>query len=84
MKTRYEQRMARYTGIARVVGLMLCAVVAAALWWMAARTEEPPKETDRWAQFAAQEEYYRAVELYGDAEGAVEAARIVFEREAGQ
>lgn len=43
---------------------------------------EPPKETDRYAQFAAQEEYYRVMELYGDTEGAVEAARVVFEKEA--
>lgn len=81
-KTRYERRMARAVGITRTVGLVLCAALAAALWWTAARTDEPPKEIDRRAQFAAQEEYYRVVDLYGDAEGAVEAARVVFEREA--
>lgn len=80
-KTRYERRMARMVGITRTVGVVVCAVLAAALWWMAARTDEPPKETDRRAQFAAQERYYEVMDLYGDAEGAVEAARIVFERE---
>lgn len=80
-KTRYERRMARAVGITRAVGLVLCAALVAALWWTVARTDEPPKETDRWAQFAAQEEYYRVMELYGDADGATEAARVVFERE---
>lgn len=80
-KTRYERRMARAVGITRTVGLVVCAVLVAVLWWTVL-TDEPPKETDRWAQYAAQEEYYRVVELYGDAEGATEAARVVFEREA--
>lgn len=80
-KTRYERRMARAVGITRAISLALCAVLAAALWWMAASTDEPPKEIDRRAQFAAQEEYYRVMDLYGDTEGATEAARIVFERE---
>lgn len=81
--TRYEQRMARDTGIVRVVGLVVFAVVTAALWWVVFFDgAEPPKETDRRAQFAAQEEYYRVMDLYGDAEGAVEAARVVFEKEA--
>lgn len=81
MKTRYERRMARMVGITRTVGLVLCAALVAVLWWTAARTEEPPKETDRRAQFAAQERYYEVMDLYGDEEGAVEAAGIVFERE---
>lgn len=82
-KTRYQQRMARDTGIVRIVGLVLLAAVTAVLWWVVFFDgAEPPKETDRRAQFAAQEEYYRVVDLYGDAEGAVEAARVVFEREA--
>lgn len=75
--------MDRYTSITRAIGLAVCAVLAAALWLMAL-TDEPPKETNRYAQFAAQEEYYRVMELYGDTEGAVEAARVVFEREATQ
>lgn len=81
-KTRYQQRMARMVGITRVVGLVLLAAVVAALWWAVFFDgAEPPKETDRYAQFAAQEEYYRVMELYGDTKGAVEAARVVFERE---
>lgn len=83
MKTRYEQRMARAVGITRAVGLVLLAAVTAVLWWVVFFDDaEPPKETDRYAQFAAQEEYYRVMDLYGDAEGAVEAARAVFEKEA--
>lgn len=84
MKTKYERRMANAVGITRAVGLVLCAALVAALWWMAAKTAEPPKEIDRRAQFAAQEEYYRVMDMYGDTEGAVESARIVFEREADQ
>lgn len=84
-KTRYERRMARAVGITRTVGLVLCAALAAVLWWVVFFDgAKPPKETDRWAQFAAQEEYYRVMDLYGDAEGATEAARVVFEREAPQ
>lgn len=79
MKTRYEQRMARMTGVVRLLALLTLLVVLVVTLSIA--SDEPPKETDRWAQYAAQEEYYRVMELYGDAEGAVDAARIVFERE---
>lgn len=80
--TRYEQRMARDTGIVRIVGLVLLAAVTAGLWWVVFFDgAEPPKEVDRRAQFAAQERYYEVIDLYGDMEGAVDAARIVFERE---
>lgn len=83
-KTRYQQRMARAVGITRAVGLALLAVVVAVLWRVVFFDDaEPPKEVDRRAQFAAQEEYYRVMDLYGDTEGATEAARIVFEREDG-
>lgn len=80
MKTRYERRMARMTGVVRL--LTLAALLVVLLVTLSITGDEPPKETDHWAQYAAQEEYYRVVELYGDAEGAVDAARIVFEREA--
>lgn len=79
MKTRYERRMARMTGVVRL--LALAALLAVVLVTLSITGDEPPKETDRWAQYAAQEEYYRVVDLYGDAEGATDAARIVFERE---
>lgn len=36
---------------------------------------------ERAARFAAQERYYEAMDLYGDVEGAVETARVVYERE---
>lgn len=80
MKTRYERRMARMTGAVRL--LALAALLVVVLVMLSITEAEPPKETDRWAQFAAQEEYYRVAELYGDTKGAVDAARIVFEREA--
>lgn len=65
-----------------VTWLLVIAVLAVLLLTTSITGDEPPKETDRWAQYAAQEEYYRVVDLYGDAEGATDAARIVFEREA--
>lgn len=80
MKTRYERRMARMTGVVRL--LALAALLAVVLVTLSITGDEPPKETDRWAQYTAQEEYYRVVDLYGDTEGATDAARIVFEREA--
>lgn len=84
-KTRYQQRMARMVGVTRIVGLVLLAAVAVWLWWVVFFDgAEPPKEVDRRAQYIAQEEYYRVMELYGDEEGAVEAARAVFEKEAKQ
>lgn len=42
---------------------------------------EAPAAQERAARFAAQERYYEVVDLYGDAEGAVEAARMVYEME---
>lgn len=82
-KTRYERRMAHAVGITRAVGLVLFAVLAAVLWWVVFFDGgDPPKETDRRAQFSAQERYYEVMDLYGDTEGAVEAARVVFEQEA--
>lgn len=40
---------------------------------------EAPTAQEWAAQFAAQERYYEVIDRYGDIEGAVEAARIVFE-----
>ncbi len=79
-KTRYEQRMSRGTGLIRLIGLALCAVLVLLLW-CTVLSDDPPKEADRAARFAAQERYYEVIDLYGDMEGAVDAARIVFERE---
>lgn len=39
---------------------------------------EAPTARERAAQFAAQERYYETLDLYGDVEGAVEAARVVY------
>lgn len=80
-RTRYEQRMARDIGIARTVGLLLLAVVVAVVCMGVLGTEAEAPEVDYYARYQAQEEYYRVMDLYGDAEGATEAARIVFEKE---
>lgn len=40
---------------------------------------EPPTARERAAQNAGQEAYYEVLERYGDREGAVEAARLVYE-----
>lgn len=79
--TRYEQRMARDIGIVRTVGLLLLAVVVAVVCMGVLGTEAEAPEVDDYARYQAQEEYYRVLDLYGDTEGATEAARIVFERE---
>lgn len=39
---------------------------------------EPPSVQERAAQFAAQETYYDTLDRYGDLEGAVEVARMVY------
>lgn len=39
---------------------------------------EPPSARERAARFAAQEAYYDTLERYGDLEGAVEVARMVW------
>lgn len=85
-KTRYERRMARGIGIARIVGIVVCAALTLFIYATVFLAKEPEAapEVDYYARFAAQEEYYRVMDLYGDAEGAVEAARMVFEREAPQ
>lgn len=40
---------------------------------------EPPSAQERAARFAAQETYYDTLDRYGDLEGAVEVARLVWE-----
>lgn len=39
---------------------------------------QAPTAQERAAQIAAQERYYETLDLYGDVEGAVEAARVVY------
>lgn len=41
----------------------------------------PPTAQERAAQFAAQEAYYDTLDRYGDLEGAVEVARLVWEED---
>lgn len=40
---------------------------------------EPPTARELAARMAAQDEYYRVVDLYGDLVGATEAAKLVYE-----
>lgn len=42
-------------------------------------TPEPPTAREMAARMAAQEEYYRVADLYGDLVGATEAAKLVYE-----
>lgn len=61
--------------------LLLLAVLAIILTGEAmSPVPEAPTARERAAQFAAQERYYEAVDRYGDVEGAVEAARMVYDR----
>lgn len=79
--TRCELRRAKLELAMKAVALvLLVAVLLVALALTAAN--EPPKEIDRRAQFEAQQRYYEILDLYGDVEGAVDAARAVFEKEA--
>lgn len=62
--------------------LLLLAVLAIILTGEAmSPVPETPAARERAARFAAQERYYEAVGLYGDVEGAEEAARMVYEME---
>lgn len=78
--TRNEARRARLAGIVKAVALVLLAVLLLVTLSLT-DAEEPPKEADRYAQFAAQARYYDVVERYGDLDGAVEAALVVYEKE---
>lgn len=60
--------------------LEFLAVVVVALVLIGAGEEpEAPGERERMAQFFAQEEYYSTLGEYGDIQGAVEAAQVVYE-----
>lgn len=78
--TRCEIRRARLERAIKAVALVLLLVVLLVTLSLT-EADEPPMEVDRWAQFAAQERYYETLSLYGDTEGAVNAARAVFEKE---
>lgn len=65
----------------KAVALVLLAVVLLVALALTA-ADEPPKEIDRRAQFEAQQRYYEILDLYGDIEGAADAARAVFEKKA--
>lgn len=65
-------------------GLLTWLVVAAALLLVLtgealAPAPDHPTARERAARVAGQVRYYEALDLYGDAEGAVEAARAVYE-----
>ena len=60
--------------------LLVLVVLALVLIGAAMHPEpEPPAARERAAQFCAQERYYEVLDRYGDMEGAVEAARLVYE-----
>ncbi len=63
------------------LGLLLVVLLAMLAVTEVPEAEAPADERERRAGYQAQERYYEALDLYGDVEGAVEAARIVFERE---
>ena len=79
MKTRNERKRDRVESIARVAfGIIVIAVLIGILAAFADEPEPTPTQ-ERYAAFAAQERYYDVLERYGDKEGAVEAAKLVWE-----
>lgn len=79
--TRNEARRAKLAGAIKVIALAVLLVVLLVTLAITDEPTEQSSEAERWAQFKAQERYYEALDLYGDVEGAAEAARLVFERE---
>lgn len=61
-----------------VMAVLLLVLTAEALH----PAPEAPTARERSARFAAQERYYETLDRYGDAVGAVEAARMAYEQEA--
>lgn len=70
-------------GIVRLValGLLLAVLLVTLAVTEVPEAEAPIGERERNARYQAQERYYEVIDLYGDMEGAVDAARVVFERE---
>ncbi len=70
-------------GIVRLValGLLLAVLLVTLAVTEVPEAEAPTDERERNARYQAQERYYEVIDLYGDVEGAVDAARVVFERE---
>lgn len=81
--TRNEARRAKLAGAIKVIALAALLVVLLVTLAITDEPAEQSNEAERWAQFKAQEQYYETLDLYGDAEGAAEAARVAFEREVG-
>ncbi len=63
------------------LGLLLAVLLVTLAVTEVPEAEAPTDERERNARYQAQEAYYETLDLYGDVEGAVDAARIVFERE---
>lgn len=61
--------------------LVLVALVVVLTAEALAPVPEAPDTRERAAQFAAQEAYYDTLDRYGDVEGAVEVAKLVWEGE---
>lgn len=59
--------------------LVMVALVLVLTGEALAPAPDHPTAYERAAQFAAQERYYEVLDIYGDVEGAVEEARVVYE-----
>lgn len=80
--TRNEVKRDLLRRILTTVALAALLVVVLVTLAITGEPEEHGSNTERWAQYKAQERYYDAFDIYGDVEGAVESARVVFEKEA--
>lgn len=81
MKTREERRRERRMDLWAVLVWIVVAVILVLVLTAEALdpAPEPPSDQERAAQFVAQETYYDTLDRYGDLEGAVEVARLVWE-----
>lgn len=78
-KTRYQRKRDRLAAVVRAVaGAIIVAIVALLLLGMSVREDSPvdAAQDERRARFAAQARYYEILDLYGDAEGAEDAAQL--------
>ncbi len=79
-KTREEERLERAIRAVRwILGILAVGIIVLCLLGATEPEPEPASAQERAATFAAQEEYERVVELYGDQVGAVLAAQMKYE-----
>lgn len=81
MKTREERRREKRMDLWAVLAWIVVAVILLLVLTGEALSPvpEPPTARELAARFAAQEEYYRVADLYGDLVGATEAAKIMYQ-----